>query len=77
MTLHEPEIASLLRPAEWDDAPGGTDTALAAPVPGRSRVWTDLALIVCVLALALLGATVIGVEMSRLAAAPAPCPAPR
>ncbi|MER7542375.1 hypothetical protein [Actinomadura sp.] len=48
-----------------------------APVPGRSRVWTDLALIVCVIALALLGAIVIGVEMSRLAASPGPCLAPR
>jgi hypothetical protein len=48
-----------------------------APPPGRSRVWTDLALIVCVIALALLGAIVIGVEMSRLAAVPGPCLAPR
>ncbi|MEU5992390.1 hypothetical protein ABZ806_25750 [Spirillospora sp. NPDC047418] len=48
-----------------------------APVPGRSRVWTELAVIVCVIALALVGAIVIGVEMSRLAAVPGPCLAPR
>ncbi|MFA1540640.1 hypothetical protein [Actinomadura monticuli] len=76
MTLHEPEIASLLRLEAYDTS-GGADAALAAPAPGRSRVWTDLALIVCVIALALLGAIVIGVEMSRLAASPGPCLAPR
>ncbi|MEV4671803.1 MULTISPECIES: hypothetical protein [Actinomadura] len=75
MTLHEPEIASLLR-LEAPDASRGADAA-PPPFPGRPRVWTDLALIVCVIALALLGAIVIGVEMSRLAAAPAPCLAPR
>ncbi|MFB4310582.1 hypothetical protein [Actinomadura sp. GTD37] len=76
MTLHEPEIASLLR-LEAPDAPPWTDAAPAAPLPGRSRVWTELAVIVCVIALALLGAIVIGVEMSRLAASPGPCLAPR
>ncbi|MFA1544970.1 hypothetical protein [Actinomadura chokoriensis] len=76
MTLHEPEIASLLR-LEPPDASRGADAALPARLPASYRVWTDLALIVCVIALALLGAIVIGVEMSRLAASPGPCLAPR
>lgn len=76
MTLHEPHVAplSLLEPS---DPACGTDAALPLPSPGRSRLWTEVALILCVIALALLGALVIGVEMSRLSASPGICLAPR